>query len=58
MHERHPKEVLRHLPDMSGHRAHDLPFCASLLLAQRVAAKTIMETHRHSTITMTRDVYP
>ncbi len=37
---------------------HDLRHtCASLLLAQGVDARTIMETLGHSTITMTLDTY-
>lgn len=39
-------------------RVHDLRHtCASLLLAQGVDARTIMETLGHSTITMTLDTY-
>ncbi|WP_316771413.1 tyrosine-type recombinase/integrase [Streptomyces sasae] len=39
-------------------RVHDLRHtCASLLLAQGVDTRTIMETLRHSTITMTLDIY-
>jgi integrase len=39
-------------------RVHDLRrTCASLLLAQGVDARTIMETLGHSTITMTLDTY-
>lgn len=39
-------------------RVHDLRHtCASLLLAQGVDARTIMETLGHSTITMTLDAY-
>lgn len=39
-------------------RVHDLRHtCASLLLAQGVDARTIMETLGHSTITMTLDIY-
>ncbi|MFG2637141.1 tyrosine-type recombinase/integrase [Streptomyces sp. NPDC048362] len=39
-------------------RVHDLRHtCASLLLAQGVGARTIMETLGHSTITMTLDTY-
>ena len=41
-----------------GLRVHDLRHtCASLLLAQGVDARTIMETLGHSTITMTLDTY-
>ncbi|WP_330305721.1 MULTISPECIES: tyrosine-type recombinase/integrase [unclassified Streptomyces] len=39
-------------------RVHDLRHtCASLLLAQGVDVRTIMETLGHSTITMTLDTY-
>lgn len=39
-------------------RVHDLRHtCASLLLAQGVDARVIMETLGHSTITMTLDTY-
>ncbi|MDI5968602.1 tyrosine-type recombinase/integrase [Streptomyces sp. SL13] len=39
-------------------RVHDLRHtCASLLLAQGVDARTILETLGHSTITMTLDIY-
>jgi integrase len=39
-------------------RVHDLRHtCASLLLAQGVDARTLMETLGHSTITMTLDTY-
>lgn len=39
-------------------RAHDLRHtCPSLLLAQGVDARTIMETLGHGTITMTLDTY-
>jgi len=39
-------------------RVHDLRHtCASVLLAQGVDARTIMETLGHSTITMTLDIY-
>ncbi|WP_313896323.1 tyrosine-type recombinase/integrase [Streptomyces sp. YIM 98790] len=39
-------------------RVHDLRHtCASLLLAQGVDARTIMEMLGHSTITMTLDTY-
>lgn len=51
-------EVLCRAANVRGVRVHDLRHtCASLLLAQGVDARTIMETLGHSTITMTLDTY-
>ncbi|MFI7357429.1 tyrosine-type recombinase/integrase [Streptomyces avidinii] len=59
-----PRSLNRMLTILCGNakvrrvRVHDLRHtCASLLLAQGVDARTIMETLGHSTITMTLDTY-
>ncbi|ARQ67493.1 tyrosine-type recombinase/integrase [Streptomyces marincola] len=50
--------VLCRAANVRSVRVHDLRHtCASLLLAQGVDARTIMETLGHSTITMTLDTY-
>ena len=50
--------VLCRTANVRGVRVHDLRHtCASLLLAQGVDARTIMEMLGHSTITMTLDTY-
>ncbi|MFE0640442.1 tyrosine-type recombinase/integrase [Streptomyces sp. NPDC058877] len=47
-----------HSNHCASRRTHDLRHtCASLLLAQGVDARIIMETLGHSTITMTLDTY-
>jgi integrase len=50
--------VLRREPKVRQVRVYDLRHtCASLLLAQGVDARTLMQTLGHSTITMTLDTY-